>query len=300
MDLKEHGCSKLAVLPFKGDGSGKIAAMLQGALAEWRYYDLVERRDLKKVIDELALHHKPLFDSETAARVGKMAGASHALLGDVISCSARLSRETRYRTVKVKVGTSMVKVTKSDGSSVQVPVPRYVDRREPYTHYTMNVNVSVTFRVVDVETAEIVYSKNVSRSFNRGSSNRSALPTQSGILSELGRQVCGEFRLKICPYVKRVTQRFLKSDSKVDESEDDVDRALKLIRAGDLEGAEEPLRRGLERDPSHAAACFNLAMLFGLQGRVEQAREYALKAVRLEPDNGCIIRGREWIESLPR
>ncbi len=300
VDLKEHGSVKIAVLPFSGPNSEGAAATMEGALAEWGYYDLVERRDLDAVLNEHGLQRQAVFDPETAVRVGKLAGASHVVLGDVRASSVDVRSETRYRTIRVRVGTDYMTTTNADGTMTQIPVPKYEGRREPYTYHTMSADARVAFRVVDVETSGILHGKEVGHNFNRGSADRSDLPTESGVLADLMAGICNEFRKQICPYSEEVSKKFLKPDSDNDASEKDVDRALQLIRAGDLEGAEEALNRAVESAADHAAAWFDLAMAVALQARVDEAIGYAIKALRLDPENDTIIEGKRWIESLAR
>lgn len=300
VDLKKHSFTKLAVLPFRGRSGEAVSTMMQSALAEWGYYELVERHSLQTIIDELALQQQGLFAAESGAKVGELLGASHVLLGDVTACEADVGSETRYRTVKVQTGTQLMTMYNPDGSAYQIPMPVYEDRREPYAYYTMSAQVSVSFRIAAAATAALAHSKNISRSFNDGSADRSRLPTESGVLSDLAQAACNEFRTEICPYRKRITKTFLKPDSSVSESEDDAERGLKLIAAGDLEGAEEALRSATELDSRHGTAWFNLAMVLALQARAAEACPLVLKAVRLDPDNKTIIEGKQWIESLPR
>ena len=302
VDFKERNFTKLAVLPFNGDSGGRVSAVMQATLGANGYYALAERQRIGDLINEMGLQQKALFDSTAAARVGQFVGASHVLLGEVIAYSSELTSETRYRTVKVLVGIKTHYVTKEDGTEIPIPVPILKDRREPYTFYSMNADVSVSFRVVTVERGTIVSksAKNLSRDFNEGSDDRAALPTRQGILSRLTQAVCSEYADHICPSSILVTKALLKPDSKSDESRKQVERALSLLKGHDLEGAQEALGRALEHDPSHVAALFNLAMVEALHGDIQQAREDALEAFRMQPENKHIVEGKSWIESLPR
>jgi len=300
MDLKTKNVTKLAVLPFDGTGGAGVSAQVQSALAEWCYYELVERKALQTVVDELARQRQAMFNSESAARIGQLVGASHVLIGNVTAYSAKEGSETQYETVTVQRGTIQQPFYNPDGSVYYIPMPNYVQEQQAYTFYTMSGSVAVSFSIVAVETGSILYSKNISRNTSGGQRTRAQLPTADGMLSELSQSVCNEFRELICPYSKEVTQTFLKPDSKVDASEEEVGRALQLIEAADFEGAEQALKRAVELDGDHAAACYDLAVLLALNARIEEAQPLMLKAVRLDPGNDTIAEGRRWLESLPR
>ena len=281
------GLTKIAVLPFSGANGDQVGALMHGVLGEAGCIDLVERRQIQKVIDEQGLQRTALFDTEAAVKIGKLTGALHVLLGNVITYSAKETAETRFEQ-------DFLGWVLGDREGE----PRLV----PYTYYTMNADVTVHFRVVDVETGMLVRgaSKNISRGFRRHSRDRSKLGTMSGVLAGLAEEACEEFRERICGSVMEVKRQFLKSDSDSAKSEALVARGLKLLRAGDTEGAEQAFRNALEHDAEHAAALFDLAIVLALQGRVREAEEYALKALRAEPENECIIEGKNWVASLPR
>ena len=100
----------IAVLNFKNNTpyedwdymESGIADILSANLANQPGIEIVERENLKKVIDELKLSLTGLITETTAAKIGKLAGAhvivmgSFTLLGDTIVISARL--------VKVETG----------------------------------------------------------------------------------------------------------------------------------------------------------------------------------------------------
>ncbi len=80
---------RVAVLPFDNASTDKsldplgkgLQSMVTTDLAQISRYDLVERARLLEIQRELALQRTAAIDKATAAKVGKLAGASHLLTG---------------------------------------------------------------------------------------------------------------------------------------------------------------------------------------------------------------------------
>jgi curli biogenesis system outer membrane secretion channel CsgG len=82
--------SRIAVLPFT-DGPGDhamnsgnaVAGFITERLAQIGRFRLVERSQLKSIMDELDLQAADLIDPATAAKVGKLAGVDAVVTGSV-------------------------------------------------------------------------------------------------------------------------------------------------------------------------------------------------------------------------
>jgi len=282
----EFSCARLAVLPFEGRNGESVAAMMQTSLGEAGRYQLVERQRIQDVIDEHGLQRQALFDPETAVEVGRLVGASHVLLGNVATYSAQSDRDRR----KVMI----IGLYEEDGHT------KFGPHEEWRTVFSLRADVAVSFRIVDVETAEVVTSKYFSAGFGDDSYNAADLPTAGGKLADLSRRVCRRFTEWIAGGTETLRKRFLKPDSEVEASERHVERALQWIEAGDLEEAEDALLAAVESDPAHAAALYNLAVVLALRGRNGEALEYADKADELDPGNETIMREKVWIRGRLR
>jgi len=64
--------------------------------------ELVERRHLKEILDELGLHMSGLVDSESAKKVGLMSGADVVVVGDILDLGNAL--KANIRLVDVETG----------------------------------------------------------------------------------------------------------------------------------------------------------------------------------------------------
>lgn len=100
----------LAVLYFdnhsgqaKYDPLGKgIAAMMITDLSNVPNLQLVEREHLQDIIDELDMQQSEYFDPATAARLGRLAGASYVLTGALSAVEPRIHINTRV--VRIETG----------------------------------------------------------------------------------------------------------------------------------------------------------------------------------------------------
>ncbi len=100
----------LAVLYFDYSGKDEELGLLRKGLAQMLLSDLsgaqgirlVERERLEDVLSELKLGQKAAFDAKTAAKVGKLLGAQHMVLGSYFSLGGVLRADARI--VEVETG----------------------------------------------------------------------------------------------------------------------------------------------------------------------------------------------------
>lgn len=98
-----EGKVRVAVLPFESASSdaefeslGKgLQAMVTTDLLEAGVFELVERSRLADIQNELALTRTGAIDKTTAARIGKLAGATHLLMGTITVLGPRMRIDAR-------------------------------------------------------------------------------------------------------------------------------------------------------------------------------------------------------------
>jgi curli biogenesis system outer membrane secretion channel CsgG len=66
------------------------ASAVESALLETYRYEVVERRELKKILKEQYLQHTGMVSAREAVALGKMAGADATLFGEVVDAPAKL------------------------------------------------------------------------------------------------------------------------------------------------------------------------------------------------------------------
>ncbi|ACC99049.1 hypothetical protein Emin_1501 [Elusimicrobium minutum Pei191] len=126
-------------------------------------FTIIERAKIEQVLQEHNLSITGYLSPETTKMLGKILGVDLLLMGEITSYTPEKKTltmvETRnYRTEPV-FSTQMVK--KPDGSVVATSRPsgqRVTNQREVTpTEYTISAQVGVIAKLVDVETAEVVW-----------------------------------------------------------------------------------------------------------------------------------------------
>lgn len=98
----------IAVLPFKGEGTGSetaekglhIAEHLSSFFGQADFLSVVERTQMEKVAGEIALGQSGLIDESKAVEAGKMAGATLIVVGSFEKKGATLKVQGRLVDVK--------------------------------------------------------------------------------------------------------------------------------------------------------------------------------------------------------
>ena len=102
--LQSQAAPRIAVAPFEGPDSsaasrqaGRDAAeYVSTFLAQCDQFEVVERAQLARLLEEFALGQSDVIDESTAVKSGKMAGATHVVVG-------RLSSESAANTVTARL-----------------------------------------------------------------------------------------------------------------------------------------------------------------------------------------------------
>ena len=137
------GMKKIAVTPFKGPRGQEVSARLTAKLFEGKQYTLLERDQIDAIMKEHSLGVvEGIVDQAQAAEVGRMAGVDALVFGQVDDC-------------KVVDAQSMTVIKKGIGAEGQPDV--FVEA--PTT--TRTGHISVTFKVVNIQSGQIAAIENV-------------------------------------------------------------------------------------------------------------------------------------------
>lgn len=190
---------ELAVLPFEGNAGDRISYQIEASLAGIvvagkPYFQLVDRKQLSTVISEMKLGQSALVEPGSMARVGRLTGA-RGILGGM---AAEQSHENRYKEERSECE-EYAYTTDKDGKKRQGVCIRY--KRWLATCVKRQTNVTLVPRLVDVETARVVYSRSIQRS--RSSSGCLDFSTPASV-ADLSRRAWGEvfdeLRKDLAPY----------------------------------------------------------------------------------------------------
>ncbi len=150
---------RIAVSQFRHDNigfSGKIEAEIASQrINNKRYFTLLSRKDMSKILREQKLQASELVDEKTTSRVGKLIGAQAIISGEVAAANAQSSHY--YITRK-----HCINYDKEKEECVRY---RYYKIRCNTTEATVSVNINI----VDVENGTIIYGDTLSKEYSADS-----------------------------------------------------------------------------------------------------------------------------------
>lgn len=161
------GQYSIAVLPFTAATKGntmaaKVQAYAMTALTETKdpFLKIVDRENIDRILEEQRLGLSGVVDEQTAVRVGNLIGAQAVLMGELIDYreepgSLRRSTKDGYESYRQE------QINKETGAKY------YVTKYKPvrYSEYFQEnkVYLSFSYRLVSLETGEVLVSKVVDR-----------------------------------------------------------------------------------------------------------------------------------------
>jgi curli biogenesis system outer membrane secretion channel CsgG len=154
---------KVAVTSFKNDELG-LSAKIEAEIAkhmldDQKYFTVLSRNDVDKVIQEQKLQSSVLIDEKTATKIGKLVGAQAIINGQVSSSG----KEDKYLADRQRCAAYDKK-----------KCVRYENYR--VTCNTTVADVSASINIVDMETGSIIYADTITKNYNGDScSNGEAL-----------------------------------------------------------------------------------------------------------------------------
>jgi curli biogenesis system outer membrane secretion channel CsgG len=162
VDLK--GIRRLAVMEFRNYTENKEApARVEGLLtAEFQKsgrFELLERSQMEKALQEVALGQTGLLDEKTAKEAGRLIGADAVLVGEISSYQHEVKQiEYHYQRERSQV----IPLPPGDRTPDIVTLP---SESRTYTVEKYNASIGFSLRMISVGTGEVLWSKHVARSF---------------------------------------------------------------------------------------------------------------------------------------
>lgn len=269
----------IAISSFKNDKqglSGKIESQIaKHKLDNKKYFTVVSRKDLDKILAEQKLQSSELMDEATAARIGKLIGAQAVINGEISSATAT---NDKYRESREKC----LKWTKN--GCVR------------YKHYqvvcrTIQAEVSANINIVNVETGSIIYGDTITKEYSADScklgqsalgfigfdSSPKQILSKGQALNRLTSEVAIEFVRKLTPHYTYLSVELLDEielDNVTSSQEDTFEYALEYIKAGRMDKADKLLQRLLDEVNGKS---YVVAYVFGVvkeaRGNLEEARK---------------------------
>ena len=291
LDYKKH----IAVTHFKNDTVG-LAAKVESNLAKAtlngkRYFVVVNRRQIDKVLTELELQSTDLIDPATAAKIGKIAGVDALVTGEITSTSGMMRTYLQNKKECIRYY--------KDGSGCA----RWHFYKERCI--TSTAALSAHLSVIDVQSAVVLYADDYDKSYIADSckTDSELLPINQA-LSKLAETIAEKFTLNLVPHYRYIDVPLLDElDLKQisDSQKERFKNALEYITAGRLKKAEKILRQLLEELGNRSTVvAYDLGVVKEALGELEEAKKLYLLADEntarpLDEINSAIVRIEEEI-----
>ena len=259
---------KVAVGQFGHDHiglSGKIEAEIaRQRINKKRYFTLLSRRDMSKILAEQKLQSSELMDEKTTVRVGKMIGAQAIISGDIASANAESS--TYYEDRQ-----KCIKYDKEKGECVR------------YKYYRVRCNttqasVSANINIVNVENGSVIYGDTLSREYDADSCRFGSygVLSKGQALNRLASSIAKDFVYKLTPNYIYFDVSLLDS-IEIDassEQQDRLDNALKYVEYARYDKAKEILDSLMrELDGKSYVVAYDFGVVNEATGKFKDAQE---------------------------
>jgi curli biogenesis system outer membrane secretion channel CsgG len=270
------------------DSGRAIASALVGKLAPSGFYKLMERSQIAQVIKEQEFGKSYYVDPNSAKEVGKILGVDYVIVGEVSGYSS----EDEKGIEKVQRLVESGQYVRDSHGRLRASV-RTVWVDEPME--IRRGSVAANFRMVNVETGEIIAGSTETAQFNKkgvGAAEIGRLPALSEIVNNLTNEVADKFARRIAPHpVQDVkTLEYGKSPQ--------VKHGVTLARNGLWDEAVAAWQEAQAANPADPATYNNLGVAYERLGRFDDAEEQYRKALQLKPDSQLYMENVRHVQYL--
>jgi tetratricopeptide (TPR) repeat protein len=247
---------KIAVGDIEGNAGFLLTSDLTAKLFESSYFEVLDRQNLQKIMNEHSLNLSGAVDSDTAAAVGKIIGVSALIFGrsDVgFNHDRRVGKELKNK----------------DGSTYR------------YYHIKSTGMLKTNLRVVDLMTGKIVAVKSFTKNKKTERRARNQWPERPDTNTMLNKMIASsidDFMRMIAPYTDYVRVKF--TDSDLPEAKAGIDAA----KNGNWRAALTRFKMARDKAPNVAGNWYNLGLGYLYNFKYEEALQALEKAYALEPE----------------
>jgi len=272
---------KVAVTNFKNDKvglSGKIEAEIsRQKLDKKRYFTVLSRKDLAKVMAEQKLQSSEMIDTSTATKIGKGIGAQAIITGEVASASGKSSS---YMEDKEKC----LQYYKDSGECAQW---RYYKVKCDTTQASVSANINI----IDVESGTIIYGDTFTKNYSgdsckAGKSSLGLLLLDSGpqqilsktqAINKLTSDIANEFVYKLTPnyiYFNVALLDSIELDNVTDAQKKQFAASLAYIKAARYDKAKKILKKLMDSlDGKSYVVAYVYGVVYEATGNFNKAKE---------------------------
>lgn len=262
-EINLRGINKIAIGEVTGNCGQEIYDLLTSKLFESGKFDVLDRANLDKIMKEHNLTLGGAMDEKTAAKMGELVGATSLVFGNVTMC--------KYEEKKT-VGTPW---KDKDGGYHKL-------------HYvTGTAKVTVTLKVVGMQTGKILAVKTISEESQKQNSADNGWPESpdgDALMDAARTRTIAAFMKMISPYSEYVTVTFAKNDSKVPEME----QGVKYAQRGMWNEALERFKTATQNAPTHQGAWLNLGIAYEYTFMFKEAEAAFNEANKIKACDACL------------
>ena len=248
--------------PYKAYPGRNISDNLVARLVTNKYYTVIERAELSKVLEEQALSLSGVIDENQAAEVGRLLGAEGLIMG---SGSYSIKDNGKWETYKEK----------------KVEKKRYRIYR--------GVTVSINFKIVNVTTGTIVAAKTNTASNGNNKKYSSTGATEEEAIKSVPdwRPIVDELVNRVLAMtINQIAPHYVTESRSIEEGESDqMEAAVEYVKRNLWDDALEIWQMVLENPSSEhedkVAATYNIGLYYELIGQLDMAEEYFDKAFKM-------------------
>ena len=273
---------KVAVSNFKNDKiglSGKIESEIaKQKLDKQKYFTVLSRKDMAKVVAEQKLQSSELMNEATSAKVGKLIGAQAIINGEIASANAESGsyQESREKCLQYY----------KDGSGCA----RY--RYYKVTCKTTQASVAANINIVNVETGSIIYGDTISKDYSADSCKAGTaslggilkvtgapkqILSKAQALNKLASEIASEFVYKLTPnytYFNVALIDDIEIETATDTQNEKFSVSSEYIAGARYDRAKKLLENLMgEFDAKSYAVAYNFGVTNEATGEFEKAKE---------------------------
>ena len=262
---------KVAISKFKNDKvglSGKVESKIASyKLDRQKYFTVVSRKDIDKVLKEQRLQSSEHMDEKTTTRVGKIIGAQAIVNGEITTANGKNGSYTEKRKRCVKYNKEKKECSRYEYYTV--------------TCKTTDATVSANINIVGVESASVIYGESFRKSYKADSCRTyKRILNSREALEKLSSNIAHAFVSQLTPtyiYFKVTLLDEIEFDVSSTQ-EKKLENALKYIEVNRMDKAESILNVLLdELDGRSYVVAYDLGVVLEARGKFNEAKDmYAL------------------------